>query len=1084
MAAWLPLPALAARTCADWHAELLGVEGDVAILPAGRMEWAQAAESDQVCVGDQVRTGDFGRAALELRDHTTMRLVANTVVRIGEPRTFGETIVDIFAGLVHVITRDPRELTFRTPYGNAGIEGTEFDIDAAPEATQIVVYEGVVRVTSATAAISVPAGENARASASGVTSGARARLAGDLQRGAYYPPILAGSLPAPEQVPDAALALDPAFFGARAAARLRYGQVAAAEADLADAERLGDPDGTARALLAMLALERGDVPTALALTAVAVDRAPRAAAPLIPRSYALEAQRETQAAADAIERAIAIEPENAVAWTRRAKLALGRNDVAASVDAASRAIGFDPQLASAHSVLGFAKSRGFDGTAAVTACERSIGLDPSAPQPRIGLAEALLRDGNRDGGRRELEYAVAVDPADALTRSYMGRVYDADNRDKVATSQLTLAKDLDLLDPTPWVYETARLLHENRPVEALRSVRAAESRNSNQTAFRSTLDLDEDLAAHGSSAIGHVHRELGFTQLGVQRGRAAAANDPTDHAGHRLLADLYSLEPRHELARVSEQQLALLMQPLIIAPLQAQLGQPSSFIQGSVGPSELAFTEFSPALLENGLSARVAAVGGANETNGLEAALAGIGDRSAFSAGYYDYATDGFRENNDLEQTIANLFFQYRVSAATSVQAELRSVETERGDLALLFHADRYSPLLRAEEAGDSLRLGVRHDFGSRDTLLVSSILQDVDTLTTVGELFSLAAGGDAYGIDLQEIHDAQRWHLQTGFGYVERDSYEAMQRATSPVPPYDYFTSEADFEVRQASVYAYAQIDLSSELTITAGASVDQITDLGVDEDAFNPKVGVVWQPSERVTLRAAAFTTLQGSLSTSLLNPQPRLEPTHVAGFNQFLLGANGDDAEVYGTGIDVVTSSRSYAGVETSRRDTVRWITTPGLGTEQTTIDETQHRAYFYSTPTDRTSVGIEYQYDRATNAPIAFFGSTETRTERVPAEFRYFTPAGLTFMLRATAVHQEGIFATAPAVPGPDQYGPDEDRFWVVDTTLGFRLPNRRGSVSLGVDNLLDEEFAFQDIDPENPSIMPERMGYVRFTVAFD
>jgi hypothetical protein len=310
------------------------------------------------------------------------------------------------------------------------------------------------------------------------------------------------------------------------------------------------------------------------------------------------------------------------------------------------------------------------------------------------------------------------------------------------------------------------------------------------------------------------------------------------------------------------------------------------------------------------------------------------------------------------------------------------------------------------------------------------------------------------------------------------------MKIATSPVPPFEYATIENEFDVRQASLYAYAQIDLSGGLTVTAGASMDRVTDLGVDEDEVNPKVGIVWQPSERVTLRAAAFTTLQGSLSTSLLNPQPRLEPTHVAGFNQFLLGGNGDDAEVYGIGVDVATSSRSYAGVETSSRETVRWITTPFVATEQTTIDETQHRAYFYSTPTDRTSVGVEYQYDRVANDPIPFFGVSEMRTERMPAEFRYFTPAGLTFMLRATGVHQEGIFATAPTVPGPDQYEPGEDRFWVVDTTLGFRLPNRRGSVSLGVNNLLDEEFAFQDIDPENPSIMPERMGYVRFTVAFD
>ncbi len=61
---------------------------------------------------------------------------------------------------------------------------------------------------------------------------------------------------------------------------------------------------------------------------------------------------------------------------------------------------------------------------------------------------------------------------------------------------------------------------------------------------------------------------------------------------------------------------------------------------------------------------------------------------------------------------------------------------------------------------------------------------------------------------------------------------------------------------------------------------------------------------------------------------------------------------------------------------------------------------------------------------------------------------------------------------------------EDDFWIVDLSLGYRLPNRRGVLSLNVDNLLDEEFRFQDLDPENPSIMPERMAYFRFTLSFD
>jgi outer membrane receptor protein involved in Fe transport len=39
--------------------------------------------------------------------------------------------------------------------------------------------------------------------------------------------------------------------------------------------------------------------------------------------------------------------------------------------------------------------------------------------------------------------------------------------------------------------------------------------------------------------------------------------------------------------------------------------------------------------------------------------------------------------------------------------------------------------------------------------------------------------------------------------------------------------------------------------------------------------------------------------------------------------------------------------------------------------------------------------------------------------------------------------------------------DDDSFVLVDVGLGYRLPKRLGIVSLGVRNLLDEEFRFQD-----------------------
>lgn len=57
------------------------------------------------------------------------------------------------------------------------------------------------------------------------------------------------------------------------------------------------------------------------------------------------------------------------------------------------------------------------------------------------------------------------------------------------------------------------------------------------------------------------------------------------------------------------------------------------------------------------------------------------------------------------------------------------------------------------------------------------------------------------------------------------------------------------------------------------------------------------------------------------------------------------------------------------------------------------------------------------------------------------------------------------------------------FWVFDAFLGYRLPNRWGAFTIGAKNLFDQSFRFQDTDPENPSITPERFVYMRLTLNF-
>ena len=59
----------------------------------------------------------------------------------------------------------------------------------------------------------------------------------------------------------------------------------------------------------------------------------------------------------------------------------------------------------------------------------------------------------------------------------------------------------------------------------------------------------------------------------------------------------------------------------------------------------------------------------------------------------------------------------------------------------------------------------------------------------------------------------------------------------------------------------------------------------------------------------------------------------------------------------------------------------------------------------------------------------------------------------------------------------------DQFWVVDASLGYQFKNRLGSLSLTAKNLFDEDFRFQDTDPANPSIQPERLLLLKLNLLF-
>ena len=97
-----------------------------------------------VCAGDFVRVGPFAGAALRLPDKTVFRIDQNTLVELPGPDEGASIWVELLRGIIHIISRDPRELTFRTPYLNAGLEGTEFVVKVDDDGADVTVIEGVV----------------------------------------------------------------------------------------------------------------------------------------------------------------------------------------------------------------------------------------------------------------------------------------------------------------------------------------------------------------------------------------------------------------------------------------------------------------------------------------------------------------------------------------------------------------------------------------------------------------------------------------------------------------------------------------------------------------------------------------------------------------------------------------------------------------------------------------------------------------------------------------------------------------------------------------------------------------------------
>jgi tetratricopeptide (TPR) repeat protein len=697
----------------------------------------------------------------------------------------------------------------------------------------------------------------------------------------------------------------------------------------------------------------------------------------------------------------------------------------------------------------------------------------------LGLAK--IRRGDLEGGRAEIEIAASLDPNTSLIRSYLGKAYFEEKRTNLDGPQYEIAKELDPNDPTPYFYDAIRKQTINRPVEALRDFEKSIELNDNRAVFRSKLKLDSDEAAR-SASLARIYSDLGFQELALVEGWKSVNTDPTNHSAHRFLADSYASRPRHEIARVSELLQSQLLQPTNVTPIQPRLAESNLFLISAQGPGSLSFNEFNPIFSRNGATAQFSVLAGENDTIGGEFVLSAIQNRLSWSLGYTLFDTDGWRENADQDDKIANAFLQYELSYKTSIQAEYRYRDNKRGDTQLRFFEDDFLPRLQQEDKSNFVRLGFRHTFSS-STLIGNFSYQDKDrSLKDTPDpvfvpLAKIDGDDEALGSDLQHLFRSEKINIISGLGYFDIDSKEKVTVEFQLFPGFivtDSFND--DFDATHGNAYLYPYINLLENLTLTVGASYDDFDpddeDIQKDRNQFNPKFGIVWNPFTGTTLRGAAFRVLKRTLIT-----EQTVEPTQVAGFNQFFDENNGTDSWRYGGAIDQKFTENLYGGVEYTYRN----MSVPFLSVEVDTVkwEDKTFRSYLFWTPHDWVALRAEYVWERLDRDEDFSEGAKEVKTHYVPLGINLFHPSGLSASLQGTYVNQDGEFARQGT---PQVFEDGDDKFWLVDAAIKYRFPKRYGFVTVGVTNLFDEDFEHFDPDRNNPRVQPDRLFFVSATLA--
>ena len=903
--------------------------------------WHAATVGEKLVWHARLRTGEDSRAAVRMSDASVLRIDELTETEILPPATAtAKPTIDLQQGSGYFFSREKsREINVKTPAANGAIRGTEFVVTVAANGhSTFLMLDGEVEVSNPQGSVVVRSGERADADPGRKpTKTAVIMTVNVVQWCLYYPGVLdLNDLPLSADTRQTLReSLDSYGQGDLLGALKSYPRH---RTPASDAERVyraglylgvGQVEKARRLLHGVNNKSPGSEALATLIAAVTLQNRENTADPMtasewMAESYYRQSKNNLNGALEAARHATTIDPEFGFALTRVAELEFSFGRLPAAKTALTRGLELSPRNPATHSLLGFLLSAENKIDEAKESFEKAISLDSALGDAWLGHGLCLIRKGQADAGRRDLQAAAALEPNRSIFHSYLGKAFSNTGAEQPARKELDRAKELDSLDPTPWIYSAIENRENNRINQAVRDLEKSIELNDNRRVYRSQFLLDQDRAVR-SANLAAIYQDDGMVDLSVREATRGVDADYSNASSHLFLANSYNalrdptrINLRYETPWFNELLLANLLSPVGGGPL-------SQFV------SEQEYSKlFEADRLGISSTSTYRSDGRIQEI----ASQYGIFGNVSYSLDTDFFYDNGSRPNNEITRSESYGQVKIQLTPQDSIFLQTKYQDTRQGDL-----LQRYDQTLadlgahfRELQQPAIILAGYHHQWAPGvDTLLLAGRLADeiffsdlnrpADALAFNGfrpnVSRSLILGRDDTGavrfVDVEpfDLHYHSSFTTYTGElnqifelpnntliigARFQSGTFHTSDRIDNPLPNLVRFVNDPaaaeDFstDLDRESGYLYDTWRPFARLSVTGGVAYDRlsypanyrnppITSTETSHSRISPKAGFIWNPLGHLTLRGAYTRSLGGvSFDESI-----QLEPNQVAGFNQ---------------------------------------------------------------------------------------------------------------------------------------------------------------------------------------------------------